>query len=311
MATLVALWGGSMPRGDLQNVLAYLVPFSDRWDFRARARKGTMATASQDDSGGARWDVEREAIPAEHEATILAAARDLGLVNTRGPERNAVDYVLVLGGARLSNHLRTRRVAQLLKSGALRSRMVILLGAFREVSDAEREATDTYAPDAKTELDLFIDAAAAEFNTAPGVSSATLDEKQARTASAVHVLETRGFNTPVDLYAVAAPSGEPALRRANSEDTYRFFIESFSPSPKESCLLVTSQIYVPYQHLEATRTVALPHSLELETIGFPDAWGGTLQGMREPANYLQETRSAILAADRLHRSFLTHSKASA
>ncbi len=98
--------------------------------------------------------------------------------------------------------------------------------------------------------------------------------------------------------ALCAPSSEPGTRRANSSDTYRFFLAKCGVPPGASLLLVSSEIYVPYQQLEAIRTIALPYALMVETIGFPAEWGGPLQGMVGPSNYLQEIRSTIQSASR-------------
>jgi len=69
-------------------------------------------------------------------------------------------------------------------------------------------------------------------------------------------------------------------------------------------LLTTSQIYVPYQHMEAVRTIAIPHKINLDTIGFSPEWGGVLQSMNEPANYLQEVRSAVQAIGRFLMAYV-------
>lgn len=66
-------------------------------------------------------------------------------------------------------------------------------------------------------------------------------------------------------------------------------------------LLITSQIYVPYQQLEAIRMLGLPYGHSLETIGFPDEWSANMQGLQQPENYLQEMRSALQAIERLFK----------
>jgi len=73
--------------------------------------------------------------------------------------------------------------------------------------------------------------------------------------------------------------------------------------PGSSLLLITSQIYVPYQQLEALRIVALKHNVVIETVGFPLEWSGNLQGMTGPNNYLQEIRSTIQSANRFFSVF--------
>lgn len=64
-------------------------------------------------------------------------------------------------------------------------------------------------------------------------------------------------------------------------------------------LLITSQIYVPYQQMEAVRTWAIPNNIYVETVGFPTEWNDSKQqGMMLAANYLQEVRSTIQAINR-------------
>jgi len=200
----------------------------------------------------------------------------------------------VLGGARLSNLFRVRRARQLLDRGSFEAETIVLLGAMREVMESERQATDSYAPGAQTEFDLLVRAAQLELGSdrrGGSVTDGTNGPRVRMFSSSVH--------GDLTVHALAAPSREPGKRRANSADSYAFFHETLRPPTGSSCLLITSQIYVPYQHLEAVRTLALPYELELEAIGFPIRWGGSLQGLRTPANYLQEIRSTIQAAARL------------
>ena len=69
--------------------------------------------------------------------------------------------------------------------------------------------------------------------------------------------------------------------------------------PESKVLLITSQIYVPYQQMEAVRTWAIPNNIYVETVGFPTEWNDSKQqGMMLAANYLQEVRSTIQAINR-------------
>src|SRR5438874_2682178 len=105
------------------------------------------------------------------------------------------------------------------------------------------------------------------------------------------------------LLSLSAPSSRPYPLPANSADTYNFFFEHIQVPPGSSFLLITSQIYVPYQQLEAIRTIALKHNVVVETVGFPLEWSGKLQGMLGASNYLQEIRSTIQSANRFFSAF--------
>ena len=103
--------------------------------------------------------------------------------------------------------------------------------------------------------------------------------------------------TPIVL--LAAPSAEPEKCRANTSDTFDFFVDQLQVRNGSNILLVTSQIYVPYQQLEAVRMLGIPYNHSLETIGFPNEWSVGLQGLQKPENYLQEMRSVLQSAGRL------------
>ena len=62
--------------------------------------------------------------------------------------------------------------------------------------------------------------------------------------------------------------------------------------------MVTSQIYVPYQQMEAISNLAIPNNIYVETVGFPTEWNVNQQGMMRTENYLQEIRSTIQAINR-------------
>jgi hypothetical protein len=298
LIALVGRWGGSMPSGAASQIVAYLVELSEVWDFRGRNAVREIDARSQDAGGGSRWEITAEAVSESDASLVMESATALGLVTPRAPVRQTFDFVLVLGGARLSNLFRVRRAAELLRNQKIAAENLVLLGAMRQVMPGEREATDTYAPDARTEFDLFV--AALEHEMGRSESEALkegLDDDDNPNRSWAAWYFPRTFDAP-PTYVLAAPSAEPDVRRANSSDAYSFFAGRLDPHPESSCLLVTSQIYVPYQHLEAVRTLAVPRTLDLETVGHSH-WGGSAQGLREPANYLQEIRSTILSASRL------------
>lgn len=84
--------------------------------------------------------------------------------------------------------------------------------------------------------------------------------------------------------------------RANTADTYEAW-RATDPGPVSTILIVTSEIYVPFQHYDAVRKL----DATVETIGLPASY--TLNdGLRQsfqPENYLQELRSAIRSMQRL------------
>jgi hypothetical protein len=85
--------------------------------------------------------------------------------------------------------------------------------------------------------------------------------------------------------------------RANTADTYDAW-QAREPAPISTILIVTSEIYVPFQHADAVRKL---NARTIETIGVP-ATHTLSNGLRQdftPSNYLQELRSAIRSKRRL------------
>lgn len=272
--------------------LRMLERLSDEWDFRRRATE-TEATTSG--AAGARWGSPTQLLAEPLRSTVMAAAAALGLTAATLPRHREYCEILVLGGARLSCLLRARRAIELRRDGLVEGN-IALLGSERPVAESERDATDSYAPGAQTEVDLFY--AALEYLLGSGLTAAdgeTFDSPEPNLRWRIHRFRTEDLGT---ITITSAPSREPELRRANSADTYEFYVDRVGVEPRSRVLLVTSQQYVPYQQMEALRVLCVPKSLRVETIGFPPEWGGPVQGMAEPHNLLQEIRSFIQSSVR-------------
>lgn len=306
LAELVELYGGEPPASEsLSTQLRWLVEFSGVWDFRGRARAAAVDQGkTQDVAGAARWEIAHTGLSPDADRRVVELARELGLVESCLPYYREVEWLLILGGARLSNLLRPQYAAQLLEQN-LHTSCIVLLGGSRHVMDTERDATNSYAPGAVTEFDLLTMAAATTF----GFDREARREKAGgapNTNASWRIWEfpAEATDVKVPVVAIEAPSVDPANRRATTADSYAFFARQLQLVEAAVCLLVTSQIYVPYQHLEAVRSLALPFKLELETVGFPQTWQAALQGMQGPVNFLQEIRSTILAALRLYQEHI-------
>ena len=303
LSTLVSAFGAEVPyKADVPALIAWLLDFSDCWDFRRLQREAT----AKDIGEGARWLLDSSHLTPHQQQLTLKSAGTLGLIGIGEPMRESFDYVLILGGARLSCLLRPRLASELIEKHRIQPKAVVLLAAARPVAESEREATITYAPDAVTEFDLMNAGAERAFRLAADLAEERFDDPENPNRSWV-IRRYQASEGSFPIVSLSAPSSEPDRRRANSADTYEFFFSRFSVPAYSSLLLVTSEIYVPYQQLEAIRTLALPHDVTVETVGFPSAWGGKLQGLAELANYLQEIRSTLQSA---HRFIATYPRES-
>ena len=299
LSTLVRSFDSEVPAHlNTVDLAAWLLDFSERWDFR----KMQQQAMAKDTGEASRWLVDDASINEAQREVIIQSARELGLIGIETPSKNVYDHLWVLGGARLSCLLRPRLAAQLIAERGFQCKTIALLASARPVSETERVATDTYAPDAETEFDLINRGAEREFRLEPRFTEGRNDDPTHPNKSWVIRRYTEVGNLP-PVVSLSAPSSTPEIRRANSVDTYNFFFQHFPAPAGSSLLLITSQIYVPYQQLEALRTVALAHDVIIETIGFPLEWNGDLQGMTNPSNYLQEIRSTIQSANRFFQAF--------
>lgn len=290
---IVQAFGGLYPdTKNIKELADWLLEFSDIWDYRRRQKTAKDVKTGE----AARWMVNNDSITKEQEEVIYRGIDKLGLRGVSDSFFNVYDYIVALGGARMSCLFRPRFAKCLLERMEKAPKAVVMLSGMRPVSDSEREATDTYALGVRTEFDLINAGAEKVFELEHEYMEEKYCNPNPNRSWAIRTYSTQGYDFPI--LSVSGPSSDPETRRANSADTFAFFAEKQHIEPGSRVLLVTSQIYVPYQQLEAIRTWAIPNNVYVETVGFPGEWNTNQQGMMKPANYLQEIRSTIQAVNR-------------
>lgn len=299
LAQLVAMFGGVFPRhADLAARLAALDEFSTVWDYRgrARARRSGEQMRSQDADGGARWMIARLDLPDRQLDTITTLAQQLGLTDESWPTETAFDYLLVIGTGRYSNMLRARWARDLAAEN--RVGHIVLAAASRQLLPSEHEAAASCAPGARTEFELLAAAAADAFgmDTREVVRHGRQRVDDPHRGQIVWHFGEDSNDVGVPITLLEAPSPDPHNRRATSADTFTFTARSLDMQ-QSSCLLVTGQPFVPYQHFDALRTLTLPFGIGIETVGFGiDRYDGLHDmDLQHPAKLLQEVRSTIRA----------------
>jgi hypothetical protein len=113
-------------------------------------------------------------------------------------------------------------------------------------------------------------------------------------------LDSRGIPTRV----IAAPTERAGAKRANTADTLDWFANRVAQLRGGGrILLVTTSLYVPYQHVEALRMLGLPYQAKIEMYGVnPHDMDRRFAPDIQPHHYLQEIRSTIRALGSLVRS---------
>ncbi|MFI7591723.1 hypothetical protein [Micromonospora sp. NPDC049359] len=288
---LVRNFGGDWPTGDLAEVLRFLDDFSARhWDFRG---------------GRERPDAREPDLDPATATLVLDAAAALGLVHPVPPARSAYAHLVVLGGLAHACVRRVGYAAHLLRAGLTVRGEVAVLGSFRPLSEWERATlADAGLPADETEVDVLDTAVRRVFGVAAPAEQAGVDAGHPHHSWSSRTYRLAGL-PPVRV--LAAPSSEPDRRRAHTADTQRFWAGHVRLAPGDEVLTVTAPIYVPFQHCDALRTLALPYGCDIDTVGVDPAVADVAvlpEQTLTPGRYLQEIRSAIRSMRALHESLV-------
>lgn len=267
-------------------LLDWLEEYSKYWDFRAGRERNLV-------------DVPK--LTGRVERVVPAVALALGLRGTPAPT-GRYDHVLVLGGLVRACLARPLLVARLLQESAVEAGSVTALGGFRKIAGNEiglverivgEQVSDEFdAMDAGVRHAIGVADPISERGESSEVIGASWQVREYATVA----------GTPVRI--VAAPSREPGVRRANTADTYAWFASELARLERgQRMLIVTSEIYVPYQHADALRMLALPYRVEVDAVGVDP--GRAHPGLRQDFDahhYLQEIRSTVRALRALYEA---------
>lgn len=263
----------------------------EHWDYRKKQREATTQEGE-----AARWLLQSEQIIEENSDEIIECARKLGLIGIEETVLKKVDYILPLGGARMSNLRRTELARQIIDKNRLTKTKVVALSGMRPLNDSEMAGyIDTYAPKAKFEFDAISTGLELAFQCGQTYEE---EKNDPTNPNACYVLRHyKNSYIGNDIYSIAAPSTEPEKRRANSADCFEFFFEKFDIPKGTHILNSTSQIYCSYQQIRAL-SFAIKYDVVFDTVGFPFALNnpnGNAESMQlsKPVNYLQEFKSSI------------------
>lgn len=285
---LVGRFGGALPATAVGELLTWLDDFSGKhWDFRQKA------------AGVERDRVDSTGFDPPTTQLVIDAATALQLVEPRLPAHREYDHLLVLGGLGRACLQRTEYAAQLIDEGVVVVPELAALGSFRPLTTTEKQlpglARSGYEVDA---MDVGV-RAALHLDESGSVESS--DAPLDHSSWSVRTYRSR---VGADVHVLAAPSSEPVTRRANTADTYEFWAQRINLRATDRILVVTSPIYVPFQHSDALRILALAHGCGIDTVGFdPGRVSVPLApGATNPDRYLQEIRSGIRSMMQLHRA---------
>ncbi|WFE52894.1 hypothetical protein [Micromonospora sp. WMMD1155] len=273
---------GPLPDAPLGDRLAALEKISaERWDYRA-------GNLERHEAVGERFD------PAA-DARIRSAAGALGLADRSTPSGRRYDHVLVLGGGVRTMMARAHLAATILRSG-VGAGSVTGLGSLRLLHDQNDLARQLGLGECVTEGDAVDEALRHVFDSPPRA-----DQRIGRTTTGEPWWIRSYPGTQPPLHVLAAPSSRPG-ERANTADTLIGWAELTGQAPAGArLLLVTTDIFVPFQHCDAVRILGLGYGCGVETVGFANFTDRWVQPA-ETFAILQEVRSAIRSMRALHHA---------
>ncbi|MGW3942841.1 hypothetical protein [Streptomyces phaeochromogenes] len=271
--------------GDLAERVDALYAFSERWQNRAADQERNEAA-------------DLPLTPQQTEV-VLAATAALGLHDCPPPRYADYDHVLLLGGLVRACFNRPAYAAQLCDAGQVRTDSIVALGGHRPFRSSADPAEDEFRlADLTGHPELTEEYQALDAGTR---TAFRLAEPEHVEGEHIHDIGgtwgVRHYRRPGGgtVRVAAAPSSDPATRRAHTGDTYAFFAERMEQlQPGTRLLLVTTPIYAPSQHFTALHRLALPYQVQVETVGGDPV--GLVDALHQPfsaTRYLAEVRTAL------------------
>jgi hypothetical protein len=249
LADLVRCSGGEIPNGSLEHRIAWLLSFSDRWNYRC---------------GAERFVAAEPVLDVDLQVAIFEAAASLGLRGERTTRLEQCDLLVVLGGLVHACFRRPQYAARVLQCWPGTDTRVIGLAGRRQLSDNERAV------------------AANEY----GVLSAESEERLLEVGLA------RSFaigGQDHDAEVLVAP--EILGARPSTAASLRHAIDTLPVQEGTNVVLVTTDIYVPYQYFTSARLFEAVPGVSFEVLGVANDF--------HASHYLQEIRSTLQAIGRL------------
>ncbi len=281
--------GWEWPRSEDTGVLLdRLAALSADWDFRGR-------------DGG----VERDLIGAKAaevngrliaEELIVSAAGALGLVSATPVPDEWFSALVVLSGLVRACVNRTKHAADLVKNG-LHADSVTVLGGHRKLSDGEQDqAAQLGFGEQFDEADVILATARQAFGLGEPQQAKESGERSG--AWDDRLWSAWAHYAWPGVQVLIAPSGAPD-RRVNTMEQLRYWASENGISRNDRVLLLTTQIYVPYQQFGGLQVLGIERGCSVYCCGVDAASSYLPAAPFSGRSYLQEIRSALRAAAQL------------
>lgn len=283
-------WEWPEEAGDTLALLDRLAELSADWDFRKNRERNFIE--------GTPAAVNGRQLPDD---LVIPAARALGLVDATPVTGRTFSHLVVLSGLTRACVNRTHFAAGLLRDG-LEAGSVTVLGAHRKLGGTEPEqARELGFGELTDEADVIVAATRQAFGLhEPRAAEESKPAPAPDTVEEFHAAWAH-YRWP-SAEVVIVPSSVPAARRADTPDQLRYWAGLAELGPGDDVLVVTTQIYVPYQHMSAVRVLSLERGCGVYSCGVDAAHSLLPAKAFGGRDYLQEIRSALRYAPGLLRA---------
>jgi hypothetical protein len=278
-------WPSFSGTGELLTRLAEL---SADWDFRGRG-----GGVERNFIGAEAAVVNGREVPGE---LVISAARALGLVTATPVPAERFTSLVVLSGLVRACVNRTRHAWELVHGG-VRADSVTVLGGHRELRGDELVlAKEQGFGEPFDEADVVLAATRRAFGLGEPAEAEASRPSRSDWDDELWSASARYRWPGVEVMIV--PSGEPG-KRVNTEGQLRYWADRHGIGRDHRVLLLTTQIYVPFQQMVGLRVLGIERGCAVHCCGV-DAETSFLPGASfSGRSYLQEIRSALRAASEL------------
>ena len=184
-------------------------------------------------------------IPAEMKKQLYERFWELGMMDINRPLRKDYDRIVVLGGSYEAVWDRTAAAA---KWRTDRVRFIDGLSCYRPINPTERGTSKKQYSSAETEFGVMSDAVETVFSPGCGFADAFCGDRNINSISCIRTFETGDADSRFRVYA--APSAEPALRRADTGDSIAYYLNCEGVTEAESILFITNNRHCNRQYLQ-------------------------------------------------------------
>lgn len=231
----------------------------DQASLRQRfdGRSGTDGRIKETQELGANVLLEK------HKIELFPFFDELGFIGINKPLIDHPDHLLILGG---SQNACFDRVYAGKKHITENTKSFDGLSCYRPLNPIEQKDS-AYHSNYETEFGVMSEAIASAF----GLSMNQCDDlfKGDRNLHKISCVRTiKGPSKAIDYRVFAAPSSEPELRRADTTDSFVFYLENTIMVPHASVLAVTNNRYCNRQFLQlAYPVIHHNYAIDLDVVG--------------------------------------------